>query len=163
MILRNLLSKLASLNFSCYYCLMKQKYELAYIISSKISEEESQEISRRINNLIQEKGGIVSESQLPKKIALGYPIKKQVFAWFQTTYFSLDSSFLSELVKNLKEEKDILRHLALKVRKPRIKKPARTPRKPQLISKENEPSPKVELGEIEKRLDEILKDPDESQ
>ncbi len=138
---------------------MKQNYELAYIISSKISEEQSQEISRKINNLIQEKQGIVSESQLGKKIALAYPIKKQVFAWFQTTYFSLDSSILEQLEKNLKEEKNILRYLILKTRKPKIRKPARTPRKPLPVSK----SSKVELKEIEKKLDEILKDQDESQ
>ncbi len=141
---------------------MKQNYELAYIISSKISEEQAQEISRKINDLIQSKNGIVSESQLPKKIALGYPIKKEVFAWFQITYFNFDTLVLSELEKIFKEEKDILRYLILKVKKPRIKKPARTPRKPLLVSKENKSSPKVELGEIEKKLDEILKDSDES-
>lgn len=137
---------------------MKQNYELAYIISAKISEEQSQEISRKTNNLIQDKEGIVSESQLPKKIALGYPIKKEVFAWFQITYFSIDSSFLEKLEKSLKEEKNVLRYLILKTRKPKTRKPARTPR----TLKENGPSSKVELGEIEKKLDEILKDPDES-
>jgi len=84
---------------------MKQNYELAYIISSKISEEQAQEISRKINDLIQSKNGIVSESQLPKKIALGYPIKKEVFAWFQITYFNFDTLVLSELEKTLKKKK----------------------------------------------------------
>lgn len=131
---------------------MKQNYELAYIISSQISEEASQEISRKINNFIQEKQGVVSESQLPKKIALGYPIRKQVFAWFQTTHFSLDSSNLSDLEKNLKEEKDILRYLILKTKPMRIRS-VRAPRKPLEKSK----SQKVDLEEIEKKLDEILK------
>lgn len=131
---------------------MKQNYELAYIISSQISEEASQEISKKINNFIQEKQGIVSESQLPKKIALGYPIRKQVFAWFQTTYFSIDSSNLSGVEKNLKEEKDILRYLILKTKPMRIRS-VRAPRKPLEKSK----SQKVDLGEIEKKLDEILK------
>ena len=133
---------------------MKQNYELSYIISSQISEEASQEISRKINDFIQEKQGIVSESQLPKKIALGYPIRKEVFAWLQTTYFSFDSLNLSDLEKNLKEENNILRYLVLKTKPMTMRmRSVRAPRKPLEKSK----SQKVELGEIEKKLDEILK------
>ena len=133
---------------------MKQNHELSYIISSQISEEASQEISRKINDFIQEKQGIVSESQLPKKIALGYPIRKEVFAWLQTTYFSFDSLNLSDLEKNLKEENNILRYLVLKTKPMRIRS-VRAPRKP--LETENLKPQKVDLGEIEKKLDEILK------
>jgi len=142
---------------------MKQNYELAYIISSKLSEEAAQEISRKINNLVQENQGIVSESQLAKKIALGYPIKKEVFAWFQDTFFTLEPSVLALLEKSLKEEKNILRYSVLKTVKPRVKKPARTLKKPKAISQEKQPSQKVELGEIEKKLAEILKESNESE
>ena len=133
---------------------MKQNYELAYIISSQISEEASQEISRKINNFIQEKQGIISESLLPKKIALAYPIKKEVFAWLKSTYFSFDSLNLSNLEKTIKEEKNILRYLILKIRPMRIRS-VRAPRKP--LETEKLKPQKVELEKIEKKLDEIFK------
>lgn len=151
---------------------MKQNYELSYLISSQASEEVWQETSRKINDFIQAKEGVVLESQLPQKISLAYPIQKKNAAWFQTTYFSLDSSKLEGLQKELREKKEILRFLIL-VKKP-VKASPKRPRKPkEIISneinkfdsvelKKVETPQKVDLKEIEKRLEEILsKDEDE--
>ena len=87
---------------------MKKNYELAYLISSQNPEEIAQKISQEINDFIEKEQGIITESQLPQKINLAYQIEKQSFAWFQLTYFSLDSSRLKSLEKRLKEEKEIL-------------------------------------------------------
>jgi len=141
---------------------MKQNYELSYLISSQASEEAWQEISRKINDFIQAKEGVVLESQLPQKISLAYPIRKENAAWLQITYFSLDASGIEDLQKKLKEEKGILRFLLL-LKRP-VKISARRQRKSKeamkkFVSKEikeGEAPQKVELKEIEKKLEEIL-------
>ena len=147
---------------------MKQNYELSYLISSQASEQAWQEISRKINDFIQAKEGVVLESQLPQRISLAYSVKKENAAWFQITYFSLDSSKLEDLQKKLREEKEILRFLLL-VKRP-VKISARRQRKSKetiskLVLKEikkevGTPQQKVELKEIEKKLEEILKNAD---
>jgi ribosomal protein S6 len=147
---------------------MKQNYELSYLISSQASEGAWQEISRKTNDFIQAKEGVILESQLPQRISLAYPVKKENAAWFQTTYFSLDSSKLEDLQKKLKEEKGILRFLLL-VKRP-VKISARRARKskeamkkfvPSEIKKTGTSQQKVELKEIEKKLEEILNKGDE--
>ncbi|MDP3093679.1 MAG: 30S ribosomal protein S6 [bacterium] len=135
---------------------MKQNYELTYLISPEVPEEKAQEISRNIDNLIQERQGLVFESLLPQKMNLAYLIKKQPAAWFQLTNFSLDTFSLQELEKKLKDESQILRYLIL-VKLP-VKAPSR-PRRSLKRAKEKEAKPydqKVELEEIEKKLEEIL-------
>lgn len=148
---------------------MKQNYELSYLISSQASEGASKDISGKINDFIQAKEGVVLESQLPQRISLAYPVKKENAAWFQITYFSLDSSRIEDLQKKLKEEKGILRFLLL-VKRP-VKISARRARKSKettskFVSKEikkevGTSQQKVELKEIEKKLDEILNKEDE--
>ena len=147
---------------------MKQNYELSYLISSQASEGASKDISRKINDFIQAKEGVVLESQLPQKISLAYPVKKENAAWFQITYFSLDTSKLEGLQKELREKKEILRFLLL-VKRP-VKISARRQRKskettskfvPREIKEVGTPQQKVELKEIEKKLEEILNKGDE--
>ena len=138
---------------------MKQNYELSYLISPRLSDEGAGDILRQINNAIQEKGGVVFDSQLPRKFRLAYPIQKENEAWLQITYLSLEAAQLKEVEKKLRETKEIFRSLILK-RKPVKRAPLIQP----LIRKAKPvemaagvPPQKVELEEIEKKLDEILK------
>lgn len=138
---------------------MKQNYELTYLISSLLPEQEAGNISVGINNFIQEKQGLVNEGGLPRTIGLAYPIKKENNAWLQTTNFSLEKAELQELEKKLKENKEILRFLILKKVKERKRAIRRIPK--MVIKKTQEAVPaspfqKAELEDIGKKLDEIL-------
>lgn len=128
-------------------------YELTYLISSELSEEEAKQLQAKITSLI---GGILVKERLPFKKKLAYPIKKQSQAYFSVIDFQVMAEKLIDLEKKLKSEDKILRYLILV--KPPVKKEKITGvfKKPKIEQPEKEK--KVELKEIEKKLEEILKE-----
>ena len=129
-------------------------YELTYLISPEFSEEEQKSLNEKINSLIQKGAGVLNEVKLPIKKKLAYPIKKQREAFLINFNFYLEPEKLGSLEKELKSEKKILRYLILAKPKLKIAKVRKRPTKiiPKIPVKEK----KVELKEIEKKLEEIL-------
>ena len=131
-----------------------KNYELTCLISPDLSEEELKSFREKINSFIQEEGGTLTEINSPIKKRLAGPIKHRNQAYLTTLNFQLEPEKLANIEKKLKSENQILRYLILI--KPRPKeilvrgKKLPTP-KPRKILK-----PKVELREIEKKLEEIL-------
>ncbi len=125
-------------------------YELAYIISSKLSEEEAKDIKQKIETSIQEKEGILDFSEELKKISLSYPIEKETQAYLGSVKFFLKKEDINKIEKEVKEEKNIFRFILCNKKKIEAKE-----------SDEKKPSSrrkkKAELKDIEKKLDEILK------
>jgi len=156
-----------------------KNYELTYLISPDLSEEELKIFSGKISNFIQEETGTLEKTTGPSKKKLGYSIKKKEEAFLVTLNFSLSPEKLGNLEKKLKSENQILRYIILTK-----KAPEKTPllrRQPQtdpsqtktnlgMISKETLPKikklpevppkitkpKKVELKEIDKKIEEIL-------
>ena len=129
-------------------------YELTCLISSKLSEEEVKNLSEKINSLIKEEGGVSSGLRNFIRRRLASPIKKEGQAYLLTLNFHFEPEKLEIFGKKLKGLPEILRFLieGKKVTKveillekipPKIKKPL-----PEVE--------KVELEDIEKKLEEIL-------
>ena len=131
-------------------------YELTYLISPEFSEEELKSLNEKINSLIQKGTGVLNEVKLPIKKKLAYPIKKQREAFLINLSFYFEPEKLGSLEKELKSEKKILRYLILARPKSKIAKVRKRPAKviPKIPAKEK----KVELKEIEKKLEEILRE-----
>lgn len=139
-----------------------KSYQLTYLISPDLKERESEIFSQKINDLIVKEGGILKETKKPLKRRLEYPIKKREMAYLTTSNFSLETEKLESLEKKLKSEKQILRYLILA----EIPKAPKVPQKiaakivkpkEEIISPKIKKAPKkVELKEIEKKLEEIL-------
>lgn len=149
-------------------------YELTYLISPELSDEKLKNLSSKISGFIKEEEGILRETTEPVKRKLGYLIKKKGFTsssrrvrevFLITSNFNLNSGKLENLEKKLKAEDEILRHLIL-IKKESEKTPKKIsiPQKlikPLPLSKKEEKSkapPKVELKEIDKKIEEILKE-----
>jgi ribosomal protein S6 len=135
-------------------------YELAYLITPLLTEEEVKAFQGQISALIQTEGGILGENITMRRL-LAYPIKGQTQAYFTVLTFQLNVEKIQDIEKKLKVEKQILRYLILIGKKPRI-----TSRPEGVIPisrKEEKAAPKkekkVELLEIEKKLEEILDEP----
>lgn len=149
---------------------MKQNYELDYLLPSRTGEEDLAEKNRQITDLIQSENGQVVETTSPRRLVLAYPIKKENSAFFQTVSFWLEGPSAKELEKTLQKDKNVLRFLLVKrpaggyTAKPRPRRPARLsetagfPKTPARGAEGEKASPKVELQEIEKKLEEIFKD-----
>jgi len=131
-------------------------YELTYLISPELSESELKSLNEKINSLIQKEKGVLSGVKMPMKKKLAYPIKKQREAFLINLSFYFQAEKLGSLEKELKSEKKILRYLILARPKSKIAKVRKRPAKviPKIPAKEK----KVELKEIEKKLEEILKE-----
>ena len=136
-------------------------YELTYLISSEISEEEIKSLPEKVLVLVQEADGIIENRILPLKRKLAYPINKQEDAYLATLTFQLDPEKLAGLEKKIKAEGQILRYLLL-VKKPtkEVKRVIRKVISEKPVSAQSQEK-KVELKEIEKKLEEILAQDDE--
>lgn len=136
-----------------------QYYQLTYLISPNSSEEEIKILQEKINSLIVEKQGILDKVKIFGKKELGSPIKKIFQAYLIKSNFFLESQKLEDFKKELDKKDKILRFFVLKEKKEKplkIKKKILTPvikeKKDISVNKQT----KVELKEIDKKLEEIL-------
>lgn len=146
-----------------------KNYEISYLISPNVSEEEVFSVAGKITSLIQNAKGIANKVEEPKKIKLAYPINKQRNAYFGWTTFSMLPENLEQFKKKIKlEEKSILRFLIVYLPKkvlelrnrpvyqprPKTEKPLAPTYKP--APREAEKQEAVDITALDKKLEEIL-------
>ncbi len=135
-------------------------YELTCLISPSFSEEETKEISEKIKNFIEKESGSLEKTILPLKNTLGYSVKTTKRVPLIVSNFRLEPGKIENLEKKLKSENQILRYIILskKIHK-------ENPLKESLFKKSTEKykhslpqvkNKKVELKEIDKKIEEIL-------
>lgn len=116
-------------------------YELTCIISKNLSEAEKNSLTQRV------------VSYLPNP-----PIKKEGSSSLITLEFYSEPEKISELQKLLKAETQIQKLMILTKKVPSKKRPPHpSPTRPRLAPRVERAPKKVELKEIEKKLEEILK------
>jgi small subunit ribosomal protein S6 len=86
-----------------------------YIFDSGIYNRNPNEVSGRINKMIEDAGGEVLVSRLWEERRLAYPIKGQRRGTYWLTYFNIDSEKLTHLNRQSQLNSDILRFLYLKI------------------------------------------------
>jgi ribosomal protein S6 len=146
-----------------------KNYEIAYLLSSGIPEEEVLTYVGKLTAAIESVGGSVGRAEEPQKRKLAYPIKKERFAYFGYTTFSLENPRgLAELEKKIKLESKVLRYLITEeVSQPPVRKLyIRERREPQLLKETQQPpavtkrepeeKEKLDIVELDKKLEEIL-------
>ena len=138
-------------------------YELTYLISPDLAEQEIKSLQNSLTDLIQSKGATLSAESDPIKKRLAYQIKKRDWAYLAALNFYLSPEKVNELEAELKARTEILRHILL-IKKPgaarasfirRVRKQSFAPAgaaEHQTTSAQE----KVELKEIDKKLEEIL-------
>jgi len=133
-------------------------YELIYLISPELSDQELKTFTQKITGFIQEEGGFLETIKNPDKRKLEYLIKKKGTAYSVFLNFYLNPEKLERLEKKLKEENQILRYLILTKKPSPVLATKTLASKPAKILKRKiwPAKPKVELKEIEKKLEEIL-------
>ena len=138
-------------------------YELTYLVTPDLSEEDLKTFSQKINDFIEQEKGVLGEETGPVRQKLGYPVKKKAEVFLVILNFSLSPENLENLEKKLKDENQILRYIIL-IKKPVEKMPEKVPVLKDLSEKEktseegkrpSEPK-KIGLKEIDKKIEEIL-------
>lgn len=144
------------------------KYELSFIISGAVPENEHQVLEKEVWSYL-DKAGVTGDKRLESlgRKKLAYSIKKQKHGFYLFIRFDLENqSALKELDTNLRHNHNILRHLivklepsALKVPKPRMR-PLPKAKVPETVGMPKHDSlPKLnldDLTDIDKKLDDIL-------
>ncbi len=156
-------------------------YELTYIVSPELSSEQLKSVAEEINSFVQKEEGVILKSENPIAKTFSYPIKKQGSGFFIVLEFQLAPEKIIELKEKIEKDNKILRHFIM-IKKPvkikkerRVKKHAAAePEKTDVFSMEQNPitaathskpgpekharagEEKIELEDIEKKLDEIL-------
>ena len=146
-------------------------YELTYIISSHLTSEEADGLRKGIESLVQASNGIITKSEKTTPQVLAYPIKGQHSGFFAILEFTIEEDKIKEIKAALEKDAKILRHF-LMVKKPvKQMKERRTRKTPVTLEartketlgnievmkeKEKHKEEKVEIEDIEKKLDEIL-------
>jgi len=134
---------------------MIKSYEITCLLTSRVDESEVLVIINDIKDSITSlEGKILTESQL-RVVDLGYPIQDETKANLIELAFEFDGSKLEELNKIFKDNDKILRFL-LKEFIPRKAEPIKT------RNKEEKPQAKVELEDIDKKIEEIFETEHES-
>jgi len=135
-----------------------QLYQLDYLVSPKASEQDAQGIGEKIKSLIEKEDGFIIKTESLSKQMLAYEIKKFNQAFLAGLIFNLEPEKLEKLEKELRSEKNILRHLMFKKRLVKVKAKRRKAAKSskEVKTLKDKLKQKVELKEIEKKLEEIL-------
>ena len=135
-------------------------YELAYLLSPSIREEEILTHAAKITGVIEQAGGLVKHAETPRKRRLAYPVKKQTNAYFGWTIFSALPEAIKAIEKQIKAESPLRSML---VEEEPMPEPRRMPvpgRRPagvgRVMRTPEKPEEKLDLEALDKKLEEIL-------
>jgi len=90
-----------------------KEYELAYLLTPEISEDEIESEVSELKDIIAKNGGDIIQANLPEKRRLAYPVKKQNFSYFGVVCFNTNTENLDKIKKALIFYKKVLRYLLL--------------------------------------------------
>ena len=136
-----------------------RNYELTLLLRVNLMESELQGLLGEIASMLQDEGALIISQDGKGKRSLLAPVNKHSEAHLAVIKFTADPQKIESIHKNLKEKEDILRFALLsyvpKKAKERViaKTTIATP-----VAKETKEEQKVEIGDIDKKLEEIFKD-----
>lgn len=131
-------------------------YDLTLILSPEKGESEINDMFQNLIAFIQDNGGILEKQNITAKRDLGVPIQKKKQGILATLSFNIAQENLIAIEKMLKENADVLRYMISKKSPIRvIKKRAKRIETPSL-STTSKKEPKVEVKDIDKKLEEIF-------
>ncbi|MBI2640125.1 MAG: 30S ribosomal protein S6 [Candidatus Sungbacteria bacterium] len=139
-----------------------KKYEIAYLISPNVPEEDALGEAGKISGLLQDAKSVIGHVEEPRRRRLAYPIKKSRECYFGWTRFSCHPENIPDFEKKLKLEPQIIRYLLVEAEEipvdTRLPRMTRTPFVQQKAQKNQtgEEKEKMDIVELDKKLEEIL-------
>ncbi len=145
----------------------KKLYEVAYLISPALTEEEAKDLHQKTKNMVLDLGGLIDHEGEVKKRRLSYPIQKMSEAFLAYFRMTLPANQVAAFKEAL-NKKEILRFLLINTRpiplrqsSPRIITKTIVPEstllpKAQPLRERIPETPAADVEEIDKKLEEIL-------
>ena len=94
---------------------LQNDYELIFIISPEVADDDIEPLINNVNQYITGKGGIVDETARWGRKKLAYPIKHLLEGNYVLMKFKIDPSANKELETNLRISEKILRHQLIRI------------------------------------------------
>ena len=141
-----------------------KNYELAYLLSPSLPEDEVLGYAGKLSGVIEEQKGAIRHVEPPKRRKLAYPIHKEGTAYFGWTTFAAAPAAIAQIEKKVKEMPQILRHLTVE-EEIETRRPIFRPLQPRMASgtanpaaphEAEKPEEKLDLEALDKKLEEIL-------
>jgi small subunit ribosomal protein S6 len=138
-------------------------YELTYLMPIDLPEESTKALQERMNTFIADGQGTIDRIEDLTKKRLGEPHRGQNMAQMSSLNFYFAPEKLDELKKKIKSENQIIHYLILNKKPHKAEAPRRIRKMPPAVVSDQgetiktaEKPKKVEIKEIEKKLEEIL-------
>lgn len=90
-----------------------RKYELTYLVSDEVPENDLNKVTGKVTGFVGELGGKLTKEDIWGRRKLAYPIRKQDFATYVTLYFDLPADKASVFERDLRQIDGVLRHLMI--------------------------------------------------
>jgi small subunit ribosomal protein S6 len=139
-----------------------KEYELTCILNPYLEGSDLDSFKAELERIISTNKGKVVHFMEPEKRELAYPINKQKEGIYLETHIEIEPEAVINFSKELKSNKNVLRYLLnlLEGPEPELVKPAPKTLRPRRIivpkPKEGKPEEKMNLEEIDKKLDELI-------
>lgn len=117
---------------------MRRDYELGFILHPEVSEEQSNAILERIQQIVNNHDGQVVRITQWGRRRLAYPIRHQRDGFYVFFDMILTPETVSELDRNIKVTEEVLRHIIIR-RDPRVAQKEREEREARAAQAQNEP------------------------
>ncbi len=91
------------------------RYELVFILSPEIAEEQVGPVVDKVTQAITTRGGAVEATERWGRRRLAYPIKHFTEGNYVLTRFQVEAKAVAELESQLKVSEEVIRHLLVKM------------------------------------------------
>jgi len=139
------------------------KYELMYILSSAVTDNDVPTISREVDKFLTDNGSTILTQEMLGKKKLAYPIKKTRNGFYVLETFNLEGAHLQALDNKLRSMEPIIRYLVVNVdeqearaiKDQKVQEKMRASRKPPKVESAT-PEVKLSETELEQKIEEAL-------
>lgn len=144
------------------------KYELMYILSSAVSDNDVPAVSSEVDKFLTDNGGALLSQEMLGKKKLAYPIKKTRNGFYVLETFNLEGSKLTALDNKLRSMEPIIRYLVVNVedqerraiKDKKVQDKMKLARKPQKTESEAKEEVKLTENELEQKIEKALESED---
>ncbi len=90
-------------------------YELVFIISPQIGDEDIENVTKKVSQIVANNGGEITEIKPWGRRRLAYPINRFRDGYYVATKLRLNPASASELERSLRLTEEIIRYLLVKI------------------------------------------------
>lgn len=145
------------------------KYELMYILSSAVSDNDVPAVVAEVDKYLSSQGGTLLTQEMLGKKKLAYPIKKTRNGFYVVQTFNMESRKLQDLDDKLRSIEAIIRYLVINVdeqerraaKDQKVREHMQANRKPQAApAAEGAPAAPISDTELEQKIEKALESED---